>query len=212
VDHDESGGLRDLKNAVAGNEVALQRLLLAHHDSIAARVTARLPGDVAHVISADDVLQQAYITAVRRIREFEPRSLAEFHAWLTRIADYCLSDLVRSQRCQKRGGGRVMADLPVGQRDASVIGLLELIARDTRTPTRVASLQEAIVALEDAMSTLPHDQRTALSLRHLEGLSVAATAESMGRTEGAVKMLCNRAIERLREQLGDLTRFMSRLP
>jgi len=212
VDRGESGELQVLRNAVAGDEVALQRLLLAHHDSIAAHVAARLPADIAHVISTDDVLQQAYITAVRKINGFEPRSVGGFHTWLTRIADHCLSDLAQAQHCRKRGGGRVVGDVPVGQRDASVIGLLELVARDSRTPTRVASLHEAIAALEDALSTLPQDQRLALGLRYLEGLSVAATAENMGRTEGAVKMLCNRAVEQLREKLGDISRFMSRLP
>jgi DNA-directed RNA polymerase specialized sigma24 family protein len=49
-------------------------------------------------------------------------------------------------------------------------------------------------------------------LRYLEGLRVAEVAKRIGRSEGAVHMLCTRGLQSLREELGDLSRFLSRLP
>jgi len=56
-------------------------------------------------------------------------------------------------------------------------------------------------ALAAALSQLPDEQRDCLIMRFLQGLSIAETAEVLGRTEGAVKQLQLRAIRRLAKQL-----------
>ena len=47
------------------------------------------------------------------------------------------------------------------------------------------------------VAELPHDQREALLLRFYGGLSVSETADLLGRSEGAVKMLVHRGLARL---------------
>jgi RNA polymerase sigma-70 factor (ECF subfamily) len=201
-----------IARAVAGDEAALQRLLLASHDAVAAHIAARLPPDLRAFISPDDVLQDAYCTAFRRIRDFELRRGGGFHTWLVRIAERCLSDVIDAQRCAKRGGGRVPVELQPDQDHSQAIGLLELVAAHSRTPSRSAAEREAVAAVQDALKALSEDQRKAVSLRHLEELSVADVAQRMGRSEGAVHMLCSRGLAALREELGDLSRFLPRLP
>lgn len=51
------------------------------------------------------------------------------------------------------------------------------------------------------IDTIPKRQRTALLLRHYARLSVRETAAAMGCSEGTVKSLTSRAIERLRAEL-----------
>ena len=197
--------------AVAGDEAALERLLVAHHDSLAAHIAARLPKDLQSVVSTDDVFQDACVVVFRKIREFEVRDSGGFEAWLKRIADRCLNDLVDAQRCAKRGGGR--GPVHVTEQDCSaVIGLLELVAVHSRTPSRSVAEHEAVAAARAALENLPEDQRAALRMRYLEGLSVAETAAQMKRTAGAVQMLCNRGLASLRGQLGNLSRFLTHLP
>ncbi len=58
--------------AAGGNEAALRRLLLAHHDRLAATIASQLPRDLRSTVSADDVLQETYLVVFRKIREFEP--------------------------------------------------------------------------------------------------------------------------------------------
>jgi RNA polymerase sigma-70 factor (ECF subfamily) len=201
-----------VSRAVAGDEVALQELLLAHHDALAAHIAGRLPRDLRSFLTTDDVIQDTYYTVFRKIRDFEPRPDGGFHAWLVRIAERRLSDLIDAQRCAKRGGGRIPVALPTNPEYSTVIGLLELVATHSRTPSRVASELEAVAAVQDALATLTNEQREAVSFRYLEELPMADVAQRMQRSEGAVRMLCTRGVAALREQLGDLSRFLARLP
>jgi DNA-directed RNA polymerase specialized sigma24 family protein len=47
-------------------------------------------------------------------------------------------------------------------------------------------------------------------LHFIECLSVAETAERMGRSDGAVLMLCNRGLRQLAKIVGDPAKFLSR--
>ena len=51
------------------------------------------------------------------------------------------------------------------------------------------------------LATLPIGMRTAIVLRHVEGLSVAETAQAMGCSEGNVKSQSARGLQQLRELL-----------
>ena len=53
-------------------------------------------------------------------------------------------------------------------------------------------------SLEPAMARLTPEQRRAIELRFMEGMSVAETAKSMGRSDEAVKKLQARALANLR--------------
>jgi DNA-directed RNA polymerase specialized sigma24 family protein len=67
--------------------------------------------------------------------------------------------------------------------------------------------KEAIEAVKQAIASLPEDQRFAVELHFLLGLSIAATCESMRRTEGAVRGLVGRAKKSMRVSLGRSSRW-----
>lgn len=60
-----------------------------------------------------------------------------------------------------------------------------------------------------ALTQLPSDYGEAARLVYLEGFSVAAAAQAMGRSDRAIHNLCHKAKQRLRELLGTRSRFMS---
>jgi len=62
---------------------------------------------------------------------------------------------------------------------------------------------ERLLTLAEAMAQLPEDQRRALELHHLEGLSVVAAARRMGRSTSSVAGLLHRGLKALRETLPD---------
>jgi RNA polymerase sigma-70 factor (ECF subfamily) len=200
------------QRAVDGDEAALRRLLLDHHDQLARIVAQQIPADLQRVLSADDVLQETYLVAFRKICDFEPGPPRGFQAWLNAIAEHRLGDMIRRHRRAKRGGGRTPLSLAGGSDESTVVDMLRMLATDSRTPSRETRLHETMDALHVALQNLNESNREVVRLRYLEGLSVAETAERMERSEGAVRMLCTRGLRALREELGDLSRFLSHLP
>lgn len=78
------------------------------------------------------------------------------------------------------------------------------VATDTRT---TASAEEGAVAITgergalDLLRALPEEYREVIALRVIAGLPIATTAEIMARSEGAIKQLQRRALEKLRTAL-----------
>ena len=166
-----------IARAVAGDRAALEGLLLDCHDRLTAAVADGMPAELRRTASAEDILQEVYIDAFRRIGDFEPRGRGPFFAWLLAITRHKLLDAVKAHRAVRRGGGQA----PIRCTTDSVIGLLEQLARHDHTPSRVAATHEAEAALRVALAELKDDYRKALQLRYLQGLSVAETAAAMGR-------------------------------
>ena len=65
-------------------------------------------------------------------------------------------------------------------------------------------------AIQVGVASLPDDQREAIRLRYLQGLTTQAAADQMERTPEAVRGLVSRAKQSLRTVLGNSSRWFSR--
>jgi RNA polymerase sigma-70 factor (ECF subfamily) len=72
---------------------------------------------------------------------------------------------------------------------------------DVLDPAREHDQREAWTRIAGALAALPRRQREAFTLRVLEELDVATTAQAMGCSEGSVKTHLSRARETLQKQL-----------
>ena len=75
------------------------------------------------------------------------------------------------------------------------------MAAEQSSPSEHAMRHEQLIRLTEALTRLPEDQRQAVELHHFKDLPLAAIAEQMGRSKGAVAALLFRALGRLRELL-----------
>src|SRR5439155_19973420 len=127
---------------------------------------------------ADEVVQETWLTAVRRVREFDPRQ-GRFAAWLCGIAANLLRNRLRDRR---RQGGRV-----------------RVLAGDWPAPDEdhaAGREQSECVAL--ALAELSPRYEQALRAKYLDGLSVQAMADRWGETPKAIESLLTRAREAFR--------------
>jgi RNA polymerase sigma-70 factor (ECF subfamily) len=196
--HDTSHAL--LLAAVAGDECALERLLLERYDSLRAYLAPRIPDSLRGLIDADDILQQTFVEAFRDVSRFQPRSLDAFAGWLKTIAEHRLLDAIKHQRRKKRGGD--VKRVEASREQSSAVNLLAELEADGLTPSRVIAADEATALLQVNMARLPQQYGDALRLRYLEGLNDEEAAARLGQSPDAVRGLCFRAKKKLREAMG----------
>ena len=72
------------------------------------------------------------------------------------------------------------------------------------SPDRVFGQRELAARLKDALLGLPFDQRTAIVLREIDGLSYDEIADSLNVAIGTVKSRLTRARQTLRRQLQEV--------
>jgi RNA polymerase sigma-70 factor, ECF subfamily len=193
--------------AVAGDRVALERLLLAHYDELARRIDAKLPLRLQSTQAVEDILQLTFLQAFRDIAHFEQRTDATFGDWLARIAENRLCDAIRQHDRPKHGGDlQRVEEGPRG--DSRICSLWDWIAADDTSPPSAAARGEAVQALQVALVALPDDQRMAIQLQQLEGKSVEETAAALGRSPDAIRGLVQRGKLELVAALGRASQWL----
>jgi RNA polymerase sigma-70 factor (ECF subfamily) len=128
---------------------------------------------------------------------------AQRAAWLRQILARTMADEARRYSRGKRDADMERSIL--GGLDESSVRLEAWLADDRSSPSQQAIRHEQLLALAEALDTLPDDQRQAVELHHLSGCSVAEVGERLGRSKASVAGLLRRGLKTLREQLsGDV--------
>lgn len=141
---------------------------------------------------AEDITSEVFLRALQRLDRFHG---GNFAAWLMRIATNVLADHYRSAPATRE----VSLEVSLECQDVTEPAPgpeLDLIRRSEQH-----RLMRALEAAWHDCARLNDDHRLCLSLRFLEGMTIAQTAELMGRSEGAVKLLQHRATRVLRRHL-----------
>jgi RNA polymerase sigma-70 factor (ECF subfamily) len=192
--------------AIGGSVGAMKRLLVANRPALLGYIKRHRPPELRATHDVEDVLQDVWIKAYREIAAFRPDGERAFYRWLATIARNHLIDLARRRSALKRSANVAGAE-DVRDGDGSIAAMLADLAVYRRTPSRSAMWHEVLTSLDAAFGRLPPEHQTALRLRYLEEKSIAETATAMSRSEGAVAMLCSRAMKALREQIRSLPAF-----
>jgi RNA polymerase sigma-70 factor (ECF subfamily) len=165
-----------LAAVLAGDEAAWRTWYDESYDGLYAYVLWRCAGlrDLA-----DEVVQETWLTAVRRIRTFDP-GRGRFAGWLRGIAANTLRNHLR----------RRPPHAPAALRDG-----------DGSTPAADAALErrESAERVARALAALPGRYEAVLRAKYLDGLSVAAIAAAWGETPKAIESLLSRARQAFRD-------------
>lgn len=147
------------------------------------------------------VVQQTLLEAYQALPQLHKLSEIEKVAWLRRALANNLGDEIRKLSADKRNVARERSlEDALEQSSARIVGWL---TAEQSPPSNALIRQEEALRLADALARLPENQRLAVELRHLKGLSVAAVAQELACTKPAVIGLLNRGVKKLRQLLQD---------
>ena len=184
-----------------GDSAARGQLLERHRPKLRRMVAVRLDRRLAARVDPSDVVQEAMALAAARLDEYVRDRPLPFYPWLRRIVSDRLADASRKHlHAGRRSVGR---EEPPGLPGESVVALAERLLAANSAPSARLRRREQRDRVRAALEALPERDRDVLVLRYLEDLSTADAAAVLGVSEGAVKMRLLRALQRLRDVLGE---------
>jgi RNA polymerase sigma-70 factor (ECF subfamily) len=205
----ENGELQGLITlAPRGDVDSLESLLAQYETRLVAYAARHIPQELKGVYEPQDVLQDTFLEAFRRLHEFEALDADSAWRWLRTIARTRISNAYRSHTRLKRGGGlKILKTRNLAVSSKSLVCMLVELAVYTRTPSQSAMAHELAAALEDAIARLHPDHQQAIRLKYIDGTDMNSIATALGRTPAAAQMLCHRALKALRRELRFKSRF-----
>ncbi len=154
-------------------------------------------------VEVDDLVQEAVIRAVKSPQLFVGTDRDPFST-LCHLAHEAIVDAHRKLiEAQKRAAGR---EVPLGGSPTSSEGgggMINLLCASITTPSRAFSRNEREIRMFDALAELAESDREALRLRYVDGLPTKEIAAKLGKTDGAIRVLLSRAVDKLQQKLGD---------
>ncbi len=162
----------------AGGDAASFGTLVERYQEVAFRAAYLIVRDAA---AAEDVAQDAFVRAYRRLHTFRPGE--PFRPWLLRIVTNLALNEVRAR-----------------SRRTGLLGRIGLFAeRSVDAPDVAVAARDDASALLRAIGELPKDDRIVLHLRYYLELPEREIAAAIGKPAGTVKSRLYRASGRLRD-------------
>ena len=176
-----------IQRCVAGEEAACAGLM-AEHQQMVVQLAINLLGDREEAL---DLSQDVFLLVFRTIHRF--RGQSSLRTWIYRIAVNQASNRNRFWRRRHRAD-QVSLDQHIAAHG-------EFSSGRHLAPDRVLAQKELATSLEQALDALPFDQRSAIVLREIDGMSYDEIAFSVGVSVGTVKSRLLRARQTLRQVL-----------
>jgi RNA polymerase sigma-70 factor (ECF subfamily) len=178
--------------AARGGDLAAFNWLVLRYQTRVYNLCYRMLGDPD---SAADATQETFISAYKAIGRFKGE---QFRSWLMRIATNACLDMLRSRKRRQAQS----LDGSVGEEGDEAAEPLQIADLDpSANPESQALRAELVQTIQKGLDTLADDQRIALVLVDVQGMSYEETAIITGANLGTVKSRINRARARMRDYL-----------
>lgn len=180
-------------------EAAVAQVFDHYRARLARMVMLRLDARLLGKVDVDDVLQDAFLEANRRIGDFLDQPSVPFFVWLRQLTIQILIDLHRRYLgAQMRDVNREVRFDCWGTGNTGSALLLAQLSDSLTSPSQFAVRNEIMEQLRAALENLGAIDREVLVLRHLEELGNNEVAEILGIDKYAASKRYLRALGRLR--------------
>jgi RNA polymerase sigma-70 factor (ECF subfamily) len=171
-----------LREALAGGEGALDRLLERLRPRLVIWVSGRLSSGLRRQVEPEDVAQDALLAVSTGFAAFHGDEPQAFFRWFFTVAENRIRDLADHHGALKRR-------------------LPEPRSFSQTSPSTAASRSEQVARVMRALEALPEEYREVIVLVKVEERPVSEVAALLNLTENAVRVRCCRAFKRLQEEL-----------
>jgi RNA polymerase sigma-70 factor, ECF subfamily len=197
-----------LRQAAAGDGQAQQELFSRYHDRLKRMVHLRLSRRLQGRVDDSDVLQEAYLEASRRLKEYADNPGLPFFLWLRHLTGLKLAEVHRRHLgTQLRDADREVTLHRGGFPQADSVSLAAQLLGKLTTPSQAAIKAETRIYVQEALNSMDPIDREVLALKHFEQLSTSEIAEVLGLSKAGAGSRYLRAIKRLREILERIPGF-----
>ncbi len=173
-----------VERAGQGNREAFDTLFNQYRSRLLSRINRRLSDKLRRRVEPEDILQEAFCRAFETIDGFRWRGEDSFFAWIAAIAEHLILNASKKHQFKALQLGQ---DFP----------------QSGATPGKILSREERYERLRSSIQALTSDQRKAVVLARIDGLTMREIASRMGRSEEAVRQLLARSLRQLKRTFGD---------
>jgi len=183
---------REIQRYKADGDVsALNSLFGRYYDRVLSIVRIRMGPKLRSRADAQDIAQEAFIAALRRIGSFEQREHGALICWLSTIVEYQINDRRKYIEAEKRDPSLEQA-LPEST-SSWVDGMFRDPGLSVGSRAARKEMESLLESCIEEIQEKNQDYGEVLVLRLIAGMSPALTAQQLGKTTGATAMLFGRA-------------------
>lgn len=180
-----------------------------HRARLMSLVERRLNKILLKRMSHEDVMQEAYLAAVKRLSYFERNEDVPIYLKLRTILLQTLTDIERKNL--QAAGRDAYKEVEIGDETTETGARGELnwgrFAADGSSPLSRVDRNERHALLRAAIAALSENDRAIIELRHFDGMGNSECAAALGIEPKAASIRYVRALERLQHKLTELSCF-----
>ena len=192
-------------------EFTLQSLAEAfaeHRARLLSLVQKRLNPILQKRLSHEDVMQEVYLAAAKRIAYFEQEQDVPIYFKLRTILFQTITAAERRHlQSRKRDAYRELEVVDGGDTETCAQASWNQFADTMTGPVTQVARADRYALLKNALDSLSENDRCILEMRHFDGLGNAECAQLLGIEPKSASIRYVRALQRLREKLTEYTEF-----
>ncbi len=186
--------------------------LMEYLPALRAHVEPQIPARLRREIDVDDVLQDVLQSVIRLHGSRGYSGIDNMYAYLRTATSSVLVDKIRRFESLKRGGGDSSVRVLHDNDRTSYLNLFDKVSGKDPTPSKCAAAEENAKHIHFALERIPEDQRTAVHLCYIVGLSHKQAGQQMGRSVQSIHGLVIRGLSSLRSELKYASHYLSDVP